>query len=207
MAIVYQHINMITKKSYIGWTSNSMEARWQQHVRQSIKKIINTKFQNALRKYGVDCWEHKILFECKSNSDAKIKEIEMIDLYDTYNTGYNSTKGGDGNNCIRMSAESNLKRSLSAKGKSKTYNRMLGKTHSPETKEKISQAHKNKKKPWVKWSPEQIRTRSLKRRSLTEYQFIMIKQLKEQNLSLKEISKQLNVSYDVVKKWHTIETW
>lgn len=207
MPVVYQHINLITSKCYIGWTSNSMEHRWNQHVTESIKKSINTKFQNALRKYGVECWEHKILFECDTNDEAKSKEIELIESYDSYYNGYNSTKGGDGNNCIIMSAESNMKRSVAQKGKPKNYDRMLGKTHSDETRRKISESHKNKKKPWVKWSPEQIRSRSLKRRSLTEDQFNLMKNLKQLNISLKEISNQLNVSYDVIKKWHSREIW
>ena len=33
------------------------------------------------------------------------KEIEFIILYDSYNNGYNSTLGGDGNNGIIMSEE------------------------------------------------------------------------------------------------------
>jgi hypothetical protein len=184
-----------------------MEYRWNQHITESIKKTTNTKFQNALRKYGVNCWEHKILFECNTNDEAKSKEVEMIELYDSYHDGYNSTKGGDGNNCIVMSTESNMKRSIALKGKPKNYNRMLGKTHSDETRQKMSQSHKNKKKPWVTWSTEQIRSRSVKRRSLTEDQFNLMKNLKQLNISLKEISNQLNVSYDIIKKWHIIEKW
>jgi DNA-directed RNA polymerase specialized sigma subunit len=84
---------------------------------------------------------------------------------------------------------------------------MLGKTHSTETKDKIRHAHLGKKKPWVKWSDEQIRKRALTRRALTEEQFYLIKELKNQNLNLTEISKRLDVSIHVVKKWHRIESW
>jgi group I intron endonuclease len=207
MAIVYQHVNIITNKCYIGWTSNSIDIRWKQHVAISTKKTINTKFQNALRKYSLDSWEHKILAENLTIEEAKKKEIELINLYNSYHSGYNSTKGGDGNNGIVMSAESNLKRSNALKGKPKHYNRMHGKTHTDITKEKIRIAHLNTKKPWVKWSAEQIRSRSLTRRSLTEDQFNLIKELKLSGHTLKQISEKLSISYNVVKKWHTIEIW
>jgi len=207
MPIVYQHINLITGKCYIGWTTNTIDGRWNQHVRNSIKKQINTKFQNALRKYGSECWKHIVLFECDTKSVAKQKEIELIEYYNSYHNGYNSTKGGDGNNCIIQSPESNKKRRDAHLGKPKNYNRMLGKTHSTETKDKIRHAHLGKKKPWVKWSDEQIRKRALTRRALTEEQFYLIKELKNQNLNLTEISKRLDVSIHVVKKWHRIESW
>ncbi len=207
MPIVYQHINLITKKCYIGWTTNTIKGRWDQHVSISIKKQINTKFQNALRKYGVECWEHIVLYTCDTNTEAKQKEIELIEYHDSYHNGYNSTKGGDGNNCIIQTPESNKKRRDALLGKPKNYNRMLGKLHSNETRKKISDSHTGKKKPWVKWSPDQIRKRSLTRRSLTEEQFYLIKDLKKQNLCLSEISLQLNISIHVIKKWHNIEVW
>jgi group I intron endonuclease len=207
MAIVYQHMNSITNKCYIGWTSNTIDVRWKQHVAISIKKNINNKFQNALRKYSLDNWEHKILAENLTIEEAKKKEIELITLYNSFHAGYNSTKGGDGNNGIVMSAESNLKRSNALKGQPKHYNRMHGKTHTDSTKEKIRIAHLNTKKPWVKWSAEQIRSRSLTRRSLNEDQFNLIKELKLSGHTLKQISEKLSISYNIVKKWHTIEVW
>ena len=207
MAIVYQHINSITNKCYIGWTSKTIDKRWQQHVDLSIKKHIDNKFQNALRKYGTECWGHKILVENLTNEEAKEKEKQLIELYNSYHNGYNSTKGGDGNNGIVMSEESNIKRSNALRGKPKNYKRMHGKTHKESSKQKIRTAHLGKKKPWVKWTSEQIRSRSLTRRSLTEDQFFLIKELKADGYTLKQISEKLLVSYDVVKKWHNIESW
>ena len=49
--------------------------------------------------------------------ESKIKERFYINLFDSYNFGYNSTLGGDGNNGIIMSEESNKKRSQALQGK------------------------------------------------------------------------------------------
>lgn len=134
-------------------------------------------------------------------NQSKVKEQFYINLFDSYNNGYNSTLGGDGNQGIIMSEESNKKRSNALKGKPKNYVRMHGKTHSNESKLKISSSHKGMKKPWVKWSDEQILKRALTRRALTFEQYQELHILKTKGFTRKQISQKLNVSLDVVKKW------
>ena len=135
--IVYQIKNLITNKIYIGYTSKTLEQRWKQQCNRS-KKEINTPFYNAIKKYGVLCWDKNILLECETAKEAKTKEIELIEKFDSYKNGYNATLGGDGNNGIIMSEESNLKRSIALKGKPKNYLRMHGKKHSKETIKKLT---------------------------------------------------------------------
>lgn len=206
MAIVYKITNIKTKKSYIGWTSGTLESRWYQHTWDAFKSTNNRKFHNAIRKYGIESWDLEILCETCSNDDAKLKEIDFILQYDTYYNGYNATKGGDGNNGIIMSKESNEKRSKALKGIPKTYDRMLGKTHSEESKKKISESHKGTKKPWIKWTKEQIEKSALTRRSMTKEQYESMIQLRSEGMSLKQIASKLNVSHHVVKKW-IHKTW
>lgn len=55
------------------------------------------------------------------------------------------TDGGDGNQNIIMSEESNIKRSLASKGIPKTNRGVKRKGHSQETKNKMSLAKKGKK--------------------------------------------------------------
>jgi group I intron endonuclease len=203
MAEVYKITNNLTNKSYIGYTSKSSNQRLDEHLKDALKynKNCNRKFYNAIRKYGKDAWSLEILIANIDVSLAKEKEIEMIEVFDTYNTGYNSTRGGDGNNGIIMSEESNQKRSLALKGIPKTYNRMKDKKHSDESKLKISNSHRGMKKPWVSWGKEQIVKRAMTRRSITKEQYDTMQSLLKLGKSLKEISNIINLSYDMTKKW------
>jgi group I intron endonuclease len=203
---VYKITNNINGKSYIGFTGNTIFERFEQHKKDALKIRDNRKFYNAINKYGVDVWEIKLL-ETLDNADfAKQKEIKFIEKFDTYNAGYNSTKGGDGNNGIIMTEESNLKRSKALKGIPKNYTRMHGKTHSEESKKKISESHKGKKKPWVKWEKSIIEKRAMTRRGLTEQQYNLIHELTKEGLTSREISEKINLSNDMVKKWR-LKDW
>lgn len=200
-ALVYKITNQLTNKSYIGWTSQTLDSRWLQHKKLAQKNQDNRPFYNAIRKYGVDCWITEILAITEDKTVAKQKEIEYIQLFESYDHGYNATRGGDGNNDIKMSPESNQARSKALKGRPKNYDRMAGKTHSAETKAKISKAHKGMKKPWLKPTREQIIKTAMKRRALTEQQYNQIHLLRKQGLRICDIAKQVDTSSDLVKKW------
>jgi group I intron endonuclease len=156
---IYKITNTITEKVYIGYTSSTVENRWLQHKNNALKQESNRKFYNAIRKYGTDVWTIEVISETITVNEAKEQEIAFIELYDSYHNGYNATKGGDGNNGIIMSAESNMKRSEALKGVSKspeTVEKFRQRRSTPEENAKRSEAHIGMKKPWVKWSNEQI---------------------------------------------------
>lgn len=201
MAYLYKITNSLNKKCYIGWTGKTVEDRWKQHQKDALTHRDNRKFYNAIRKYGLEVWEVETLLEVVSNNEAKKKEIELIETYNSYYDGYNATKGGDGNNGIVMSDESNLARSVALKGKSKNYNRMKDKKHSDESKARMSIAHQGMKKPWVKWTDEQISKRAMTQRSLTKEQFDQMHLLRAQGLTIKHIAEQIKATTDIVKKW------
>ena len=142
MAFIYKIENINNNKCYIGWTSKSVDFRWSEHKSDAIKIRDNRKFYNAIRKYGVDSWNVTTLCEVNSNEIALKKEIKYIQLYDSYRNGYNATLGGDGNNGIIMSEESNIKRSEKLKGIKKPKGFNVGRIHSDETKDKIRLANK-----------------------------------------------------------------
>jgi len=120
MFTIYKHTNTVTGKSYIGYTSLTMEERWKQHINNanSYKTTFTHKLWNSLRKYGSDCWNHKNLDFTFNEQEAKQKEIAYIQEYNSFEKGYNSTIGGDGV--------------------------MSGRKHTPEAIEKIKEASRGR---------------------------------------------------------------
>lgn len=91
--VIYQHINKINGKRYIGQTSQSQERRW----RNGEGYIDSPKFWNAIQKYGWENFEHQIIEVGNSQEWANQREIYWIAFYDTFNNdkkGYNMTPGG-----------------------------------------------------------------------------------------------------------------
>ena len=202
--IIYKITNTVTSMSYIGYSKQSINTRWKQHYKQALKENKNRKFYNAIRKYGVDTWTTEIIDTAVDAVEAKNKEIAYIKQYDSYHAGYNSTLGGDGNNGIVMSKESNDARSKKLKGVKKsadTVEKFRQRTQSDITREKISNSHKGMKKPWVKWTEEQCRQRGLTRRQITKEQYDQIHQYRSQRLTIKSISEITGLNCNMIKKW------
>jgi group I intron endonuclease len=86
--IVYKITNKINGKVYIGQTSRTLKARWEQHIRNA-NKGTKTKFYNALRKYGADNFTVETLCRAYSNEELNDLEIYYIHKYDSIRTGYN----------------------------------------------------------------------------------------------------------------------
>jgi group I intron endonuclease len=202
--IVYLIENNLNKKKYIGYTKYTIEKRWKQHCNRSIKNI-NTPFYNAIKKYGMEVWTLSTLCECYSADEAKEKEIYFIEKYDTYNNGYNATLGGDGNKGIIMSEESNKKRSEALKNKPKNYNRMHGKKHTSETLLKMRKPKNDKSKYQTESFKNKMREvqkeMASQRRSLTKETYDQMMVLLSQGKSKKQVSLEMSISYDIVKKW------
>lgn len=92
--IVYKVTNNINGKIYIGKTSNSLDGRKAQHLRDSKKSKF--KFHRALKKYGYENFLWEVVFECHSEQELNLKEIELIQNYNSFKNGYNMTLGGEG---------------------------------------------------------------------------------------------------------------
>ena len=94
MAYVYRISNLIDGKSYIG-ISIDYVARWKQHKRAlRNNKHCNRKLQNAWNKYGEESFEFQVIEKC-AYLDCFDEEIKFIALFNSYENGYNLTRGGD----------------------------------------------------------------------------------------------------------------
>lgn len=68
--------------------------RWKQHIYNS-KIGSQYPIHRALRKYGIENFSFSVLEECEI-SELNNKEVEWITKFNSYEEGYNCTRGGDG---------------------------------------------------------------------------------------------------------------
>lgn len=86
MPHVYYIKNTITNKMYVGFTSREdYKERIIEHFAPSVYKNYHTPLYRSIVKYGVDAFEHGLLFSHDDYDTALQKEIELIELYGDYN--------------------------------------------------------------------------------------------------------------------------
>ena len=102
MWLVYLHKSP-SNKVYIGITSkDDPNKRWCNG--HGYKKNRQPLFYNAVKKYGWNNFEHRVLFKDITEKDAKLIEIDLIYYYKKINLSYNMTDGGDGT-CGKANSE------------------------------------------------------------------------------------------------------
>ncbi len=95
-SILYIAINEITNDVYVGQTSVPMLKRKHQHEKDArCKNEPQSKFHPAILEWGAEnfAW---IVLEVTDNDSVNRREKELIAFFDSYNDGYNATKGGEG---------------------------------------------------------------------------------------------------------------
>lgn len=117
---IYLLTNLITHKVYIG-QSVDIHRRWQEHKRSSMPNKYAHKSERdqkapihlAMRKYGVDNFELKVLEEC-SKELLDEREKYWIKYYHSNNKkyGYNITDGGQTNIALKGEKHSQAKLTL-----------------------------------------------------------------------------------------------
>ena len=96
MAYIYKIINDINEKVYIGKTQQTIQQRWSNHLKDSVKTTKEHRpLYAAMRKYGGEHFKIEIIEECDTFI-LEEREIYWINYYDSYRNGYNATLGGDG---------------------------------------------------------------------------------------------------------------
>ena len=129
---VYIHINKANGKVYIGLTSMQPEKRWKKG--KGYHK--GTHFRSAIDLYGWDNFEHKILKNNLTIQEASYWEQYYISFYNSMDRqyGYNISSGGEYGGHIQTEE---TKKKI---GKNGFHYGMKGKTHSEETKQKMSES-------------------------------------------------------------------
>lgn len=134
---VYQHINKMNGKSYIGMTGRDPIQRWGTN---GSHYISSPHFYAAIQKYGWDSFEHIILATNLSKKEACDMEIDLIKKLQTDKPefGYNCTSGGE---MPEMNELARKKLSASMMGNTNC----LGKACPPEKRQKIGDAQRGRK--------------------------------------------------------------
>ena len=155
--IIYAHTNKINGKIYIGLTSMKPEERWRNGKRYK----EGTHFRNAIEKYGWDNFEHKIIKENLTKTEASYWEQYYISFYNSVDRryGYNMSTGGEhgghpqtaetrkriSENCTGFKGKRHTDESLAKMQKAKCGENhpMYGKHFSDEAKAKLRNAALN----------------------------------------------------------------
>lgn len=145
---VYVHVFPNGKK-YVGITRQKLNRRW----RKGRSYSSNIRMTNAINKYGWDNIEHIVLYSGLSASEAERIEKSLIAEWNLMDEryGYNYAEGGShpnhsdrtkakiGQKSLGRRHTKEFKEWISQKN-SGTNNFMYGKHHTEETKRKISEA-------------------------------------------------------------------
>lgn len=91
---IYKITNTINGKSYIGQTIQNVKERFYQHCATKYSKAVsNMAIHRAIKKYGKSNFTVEVIEEIDS-ANLNDRERYWIKYYNSYNNGYNSTKGG-----------------------------------------------------------------------------------------------------------------
>lgn len=111
--LIYGYKEKNTQKvCYVGQTSNEKYRRYKHEVYDpSHKDVIEYEYplSRGIRKHGLDYYEYFIIENNITDEQQAIdREQYWIAYYDTYNNGYNQTKGGKAPKYIKFEKETIL---------------------------------------------------------------------------------------------------
>jgi group I intron endonuclease len=139
---LYLITNKINDKKYVGYTSIGYQERFKQHIYEANKLKTGRILCKAIRKYPIDSFEVKLLYQTVLSDEAFKLEIDYIQLYKTHaftksHNGYNMSLGGDSNKGYKHSEETKEKLKIAKSGQNSYF---FGKHLTEEHKKKLSDA-------------------------------------------------------------------
>ncbi len=144
--IIYKITNTINNKIYIGQTIQSFKNRLNEH-KKKMRNGSKSPLYDALRKYGIENFEFKIIDTAVNQQELDSKEIFYIKQFNSrYPSGYNLTDGGAGTFNYRHTQKDKLRMKKLKEGMFLGENNpFYGKHHTTEQKEKWKKDRKGRK--------------------------------------------------------------
>lgn len=96
--VIYKITNNKNGKIYIGKTIRNIRDRFQRHIQDAMSNRLDTHLARAIRKYGSDSFEISLVEKVQDENILDERERYWIEQFDSFNNGYNETRGGDGGN-------------------------------------------------------------------------------------------------------------
>ena len=144
VGIIYGWYNTKSGQWYVGQTVNP-EGRFNCHIDRAINKKDKTYFYNSIRKYGLENFVYCVLEENVLRENLNMREMDWIEEFDSFYSGYNMTAGG---NQTIFSEEFKEKMSEVNKGRI-PWNKGKHGIYSEETLKKLSESLKGKPGYWT----------------------------------------------------------
>lgn len=114
---IYKITNNVNGKVYIGQTIQTVKERFYQHCATKCSdSVLNMAIHRAIKKYGKSNFTIEVIEEVDKDS-LNDREKFWIEYYNSYNNGYNSTRGGQDSSthCKELDTESIIKEYNSGK--------------------------------------------------------------------------------------------
>lgn len=114
---IYKITNNVNGKVYIGQTIQTIKERFYQHCATKCSdSVLNMAIHRAIKKYGKSNFTIEVIEEVDKDS-LNDREKFWIEYYNSYNNGYNSTRGGQDSSthCKELDTESIIKEYNSGK--------------------------------------------------------------------------------------------
>lgn len=185
---IYQIRNLVTGRVYIGQTGERFLRRyWHHRWKLMHGEHDNPYLQKAFQRYGTDSFVFEVLAVLDDKDLLDSEEIRYIDLAEKK---YNICRGGGGLRGYRMKEET---KALIGDANRK---HMLGKKHTEETKQKMSQSRTGK--PYTKYRSTTVFTPELVRKA---------KKMLISGATINGVSETLDISYHAVNALVSLNTW
>lgn len=154
-ADIYLITNLINNKQYVGQTIKGYKHRWKIHCRYARLHDVKCPqlIDRVIAQYGIDNFKCELL-EQVSIEDKDKKEQFYIALYDTYNSGYNVTIGGDFNPMDDTYIKHKHLEKMQSKEMREKMSKSVQEAYTPELRGWFSE---HSKRIWENWSYEQQR--------------------------------------------------
>ena len=213
--------NKLTHSVYIGQSTNILKRKWAHIHAPSKASLIDQRIQE----YGEENFSFEILEECKPE-ELDDREIYWINYYNSYDDGYNMTKGGQS-----QFGEKNIQAKLTEKQVKEIISLLENTNESCKSIGEKYNVHRNmidyinRCKNWNQLHEykENIRKEARQKRNenispyvgehniksiLTSEQVLhIIKLLESDKRSIAQLSRDLNISINIIYDINRCKTW
>ena len=154
-ADIYLITNLINGKQYVGQTVKGYLKRWEGHCSYAIHKYNGyvQRIDRSIAKYGINNFKIELLetvpIELKDE-----KEIYYIKKYNTYESGYNHTTGGDINPMFCEKTRVRHRQTMCSEEHKSKVSKSIKQRYEEHPELRVSISNKTKQR-WNGWTEEQ----------------------------------------------------